>query len=75
MNFRMERLKMIRRSGKFTKGIIFDLFLVVFWVAVLLFELFFTGDLLLAIVALACIFVFSALLGRDIRKQRTKMSF
>ncbi len=53
------------------KLVIFDVILVVFWAAVLMFELFYTQDLLLIVVAFACVFFFSALLGRDIRRQRT----
>ncbi len=54
------------------KIFIVDVVLVVFWVAVLLFELFITQDLLLLTVAFVCVLGFSALLGRDLRKQRTK---
>jgi hypothetical protein len=55
---------------KFSRIVIVDVVLVVFWAAVLLFELFFTQELIWIIVAFVCVFAFSALLGRDIRKQR-----
>ena len=60
---------------KFSRVIIVDALLVVFWAAVLLFELLFATPqdiiwIIWVIVAFVCIFVFSALLGRDIRRQR-----
>lgn len=55
---------------KFSRIVVVDVILVVFWAAVLIFELFFTQDLIWIIVAFLCVFAFSALLGRDIRKQR-----
>ena len=57
---------------RFSRIFVVDIFLVVFWAAVLLFELFFTQDIIWIVVAFACVFVFSALLGRDIQKQRTQ---
>jgi multisubunit Na+/H+ antiporter MnhE subunit len=54
---------------RFPKGLVVDVVLVVFWVAILI-ELLLAQDIILAIVAFICVFVFSALLGRDIRRRR-----
>lgn len=56
-------------KGKSSKALVFDVALVAFWIVVLLVELLVTGDIVWAVVALVCIFIFSALLGRDIRKR------
>jgi len=49
--------------------LVVDAFLLVFWLTVLLFELLFTQDIIWIIVALVCVFLFSALLGRDVRRR------
>jgi hypothetical protein len=55
---------------KLSRIVVVDVILVIFWTAVLIFELLYTQDLIWTIVAFVCVFVFSVLLGRDIRKQR-----
>jgi len=54
---------------KFTKVLVFDAFLLAFWLVILLIELVFIQDIIWAIVAFIGVFIFSALLGRDIRKR------
>ncbi|MCZ2856403.1 MAG: hypothetical protein O2U62_04860 [Candidatus Bathyarchaeota archaeon] len=58
---------------KIAKGLIIDVFLVIFWIAVFLYELLYTQDMIWLIVALVCIFIFSLLLGKDIRKQAARV--
>jgi len=55
---------------KSAKALVFDVLLLAFWIAILLIELLVTQDILFTIAALIGVFVFSALLGRDIRRQR-----
>jgi len=55
---------------KSSRVLVVDVILVAFWMVILLIELFFIQDTLFTIVALAGVFIFSALLGRDIRRQR-----
>jgi len=55
---------------RFPVGVVVDAFLLAFWMVVLLIELLFTQEVIWIIVALVCVFVFSALLGRDIRRVR-----
>jgi Sec-independent protein secretion pathway component TatC len=60
---------------KFSRIVVVDVFLVIFWAAIVFFELLFVTPqdivwIIVVIVALVCFFVFSALLGRDIRRQR-----
>jgi hypothetical protein len=57
---------------KFSRIVVIDVFIVIFWAAVLLFELLFTQELIWIVVAFVCVFLFSALLGRDIRRQRAQ---
>lgn len=52
--------------------LVVDAFLLVFWLAVLLFELLFTQDIIWTIIAFVCVFLFAALLGRDVRRRGTK---
>jgi hypothetical protein len=72
----MQHLGLKRRYGdsmskrKLSRIVVVDVFLVVFWAAVLLFELLYTQNSIWVIVAFVGVFVFSALLGRDIKKQR-----
>jgi len=58
-------------KGKFPKGLVVDVFLLIFWMAILI-ELLLAQDLILAAVAFILVFVFSALLGRDIRRLRQR---
>lgn len=58
------------RKRKITKTLIADVSLLGFWIAILIVEVLFTQDIIWPIVAFVCIFVFSVLLGRDIRKAR-----
>jgi len=55
---------------KSSKVLVFDVLLLAFWMAILLIEFLFIQDILFTIIALIGVFVFSALLGRDIRRQR-----
>jgi len=55
---------------KLAKGLIFDVLLLGFWMVILLIELLFTNDIIWIMVAFVCVFVFSALLGRDVRRAR-----
>jgi len=55
---------------KLAIGVILDVVLLGFWMVILLIELLFTNDIILIIVAFVCVFVFSALLGRDVRRAR-----
>jgi len=55
---------------KSAKVIVVDAILVAFWIVILLLELLVTQDIIFAVAALIGVFVFSALLGRDIRRQR-----
>jgi len=54
---------------KFTKVLVFDAFLLAFWLVILFIELLFIQEIIWAIVAFIGVFIFSALLGRDIRKR------
>lgn len=55
---------------KSSKALVFDALLLAFWMAIFLIEFLFIQDILFTIAALIGVFVFSALLGRDIRRQR-----
>jgi len=55
---------------KSNKVIIFDVFLVAFWLMILFIEIFFIQDIIITIAAIVGVFIFSAVLGRDIRRQR-----
>jgi uncharacterized membrane protein len=52
------------------KALVFDFILLVFWTAIFLIEFLVIQDMLFAVIALIGVFVFSALLGRDIRRRR-----
>jgi len=54
---------------KFSKVLFFDAFLLVFWLVILLIELLFIQDIIWTIVVLIGVFIFAALLGRDVRKR------
>lgn len=54
---------------KLARGLVVDAFLLIFWLAVFFVELLFIQDLIWTVIALICVFLFSALLGRDIRRR------
>ena len=54
---------------KSAKALVFDVLLLAFWIAILLIEFLVIQDIIFAIIALIGVFVFSALLGKDIRRQ------
>jgi len=54
---------------KSSKALVVDALLLAFWMAIFLIELLFIQDILFTIAALIGVFVFSALLGKDIRRQ------
>jgi len=52
--------------------LVIDTFLLLFWLAILLYELLFTQDIIWTIIAFVCVFFFAALLGRDVRRRGAK---
>jgi len=54
---------------KSTKVLVIDAFLLAFWLIILLIELLFIQDIIWTIIVLIGVFIFSALLGRDMRKR------
>jgi len=53
---------------KSTKALVVDAILLVFWLVILI-ELLLAQDIIWAIVAFICVFIFAALLGRDVRRR------
>lgn len=54
---------------RFPKGLVVDAFLLVFWIVVFLIELLFIQEIIWIIAALVLVFIFSVLLGRDVRRR------
>ena len=53
------------------RALIFDVLVLVVWIVILFCELVFIHDTIFTIIAVVGVFVFAALLGRDVRRARS----